>query len=440
MPLCQAGKDAEIIVHPKTDVIVVAYKGRTWLPECIATLCGSNIHSESHTHMRGFCLGVRWGIGHSIGLIVVGGILIAIEESSGGYIGMDPMLRMILEGFVGVFMLALGAYGLFMAEKNNKHNRESVVIRSQLLRDPSSVTKLKLQELELQKMEFQEMEQGMDHSYCDRFTSRLNNVDIASEMEDVLETDSNIGSVLDLSGRSGSGGLDLSGRDSLSEAALDYLDSTAGLSKVTFVAVPSSKKYRKKPSTGSQSGRGKGRLTGSQYLKSSPRSLEKHQDDDVSTLKSPASATLMTAASLLHKHTAPDHSITRSSGRSQWCWGTMGQNCFDRLNPGILALFAGLVHGVAGPGGVLGVIPAVELRNAQLAAIYLGSFCLTSTLVMGGFAAFYGTLSEWLAGGREGQSANRVFMVEVGSALLSVCVGCIWLLLLVIGKLDEVFP
>jgi hypothetical protein len=59
---------------------------------------------------------------------------------------------------------------------------------------------------------------------------------------------------------------------------------------------------------------------------------------------------------------------------------------------------------------------------------------------MGGFAAFYGTLSDWLAGGRQGQSANRVFMVEVGSALLSVCVGFIWLVLLVVGKLDDVFP
>ena len=64
---------------------------------------------------------------------------------------------------------------------------------------------------------------------------------------------------------------------------------------------------------------------------------------------------------------------------------------------------------------------------------------MTSTFVMGGFAAFYGSLSEWLAGGRHGRgSSSRVLMVEVGSSLLSVCVGVIWLVLLSLGKLDDV--
>ncbi len=99
------------------------------------------------------------------------------------------------------------------------------------------------------------------------------------------------------------------------------------------------------------------------------------------------------------------------------------------------------------------MIPAVELRNAKLATVYLGTFCLTSTFVGGGFASFYGWLSDWLAGGParskdstekrqpEGIAGrNRVFMIEVGSALLSICVGVIWLILLGLGKLDAVFP
>ena len=61
---------------------------------------------------------------------------------------------------------------------------------------------------------------------------------------------------------------------------------------------------------------------------------------------------------------------------------------------------------------------------------------------MAGFATFYGSLSDWMAGGsrRGGRASSRVLMVEVGSSLLSVCVGVIWLVLLAVGKLDEVFP
>ena len=53
----------------------------------------------------------------------------------------------------------------------------------------------------------------------------------------------------------------------------------------------------------------------------------------------------------------------------------------------------GIVHGIAGPGGVLGVLPAVELHDKTLAATYLASFCGTSILIMGTFAAGYGELT-----------------------------------------------
>jgi hypothetical protein len=107
--------------------------------------------------------------------------------------------------------------------------------------------------------------------------------------------------------------------------------------------------------------------------------------------------------------------------------------CFI-CTPGVLALLTGLVHGVAGPGGVLGIIPAVQLRDPY----FLGTFCFTSCVVMGCFAAFYGSFSKWLAGG-EDSSTKRVFIVEVGSASLSLVVGFIWIILLGMGKLDELF-
>ena len=102
---------------------------------------------------------------------------------------------------------------------------------------------------------------------------------------------------------------------------------------------------------------------------------------------------------------------------------------------------------VAGGGGV---IPAVQLKDAKLSAIYLSTFCATSTFTMGGFALLYGSFSTWLAGGeqsshrqqqegRRSSARSRVFLVEAGSAMLSIAVGIIWLVLLSMGELEEVF-
>mmetsp|Transcript_21974 Transcript_21974/g.51735 ORF Transcript_21974/g.51735 Transcript_21974/m.51735 type:complete len:120 (-) Transcript_21974:43-402(-) len=119
-----------------------------------------------------------------------------------------------------------------------------------------------------------------------------------------------------------------------------------------------------------------------------------------------------------------------------------------------MALGAGIVHGLAGPGGVLGVIPAVQMHDARLASIYLFFFCLTSTLTMGLFASLYGTCSSRLAGPRNAgddqvqldphstveTSSARAFWIEALSASLSIVVGILWLGLLSVGKLEDVFP
>lgn len=112
------------------------------------------------------------------------------------------------------------------------------------------------------------------------------------------------------------------------------------------------------------------------------------------------------------------------------------QHCTSRLSTGTVALIAGIIHGMAGPGGVLGVIPAVQLHNWKLAIVYLGSFCVSSTLTMGCFATLYSFLSSRIGGT---QNPIRMFWIECISACLSILVGITWITLLSLGLMEAVF-
>jgi len=107
----------------------------------------------------------------------------------------------------------------------------------------------------------------------------------------------------------------------------------------------------------------------------------------------------------------------------------------DQNTQRILSFAIGLLHGVAGPGGILGVLPAVEMQNWKSSTLYLGSFIFASTLSMGTFAALYGELTK-----RVGATAETVdFGLRVLSAALSIVVGTIWFVLSLLGKLEDFF-
>ena len=107
----------------------------------------------------------------------------------------------------------------------------------------------------------------------------------------------------------------------------------------------------------------------------------------------------------------------------------------DPTTQRIISFSIGLLHGVAGPGGILGVLPAVEMQNWRYSFVYLGSFILSSTLSMGAFAALYGELTK-----RVGATAESVELgLSVFSATLSIIVGTVWLVLSLLGKLEGLF-
>lgn len=105
------------------------------------------------------------------------------------------------------------------------------------------------------------------------------------------------------------------------------------------------------------------------------------------------------------------------------------------LPQSVMAVCVGIVHGIAGPGGILGVMPAVALHSWVKSSVYLGSFCGSSILVMGLFAASYGACTARCAG--DSWRVRRC--LSLFSAALAFAVGVLWLVLLRLGILEKVF-
>jgi hypothetical protein len=101
----------------------------------------------------------------------------------------------------------------------------------------------------------------------------------------------------------------------------------------------------------------------------------------------------------------------------------------------LTALAVGIVHGIAGPGGTLGVLPAVVLNSWLKSTVYLGSFCIASIVTIGGFAALYGEVTGRLGG----SSPTMDLRVGLVSASFSIVVGIAWIVFQAAGIMELIF-
>ena len=80
------------------------------------------------------------------------------------------------------------------------------------------------------------------------------------------------------------------------------------------------------------------------------------------------------------------------------------------------------------------MMPAVALKDSVKSAVYLASFCASSIVVMGALASAYGEATM-----RMQRVCDVGFGCTVFSASLSLIVGVLWLVLLQLGILEDIF-
>jgi len=102
------------------------------------------------------------------------------------------------------------------------------------------------------------------------------------------------------------------------------------------------------------------------------------------------------------------------------------------------AFVAGIFHGVAGPGGVLGVMVALKLNDWFLSSLYLLLFFVSSIVTMGLYAILYGLCTQRLTVCADNKR-KCAFVLKFVSAVFSLIVGVLWISLTLAGTLDDVF-
>ena len=385
----------------------------------MATICGIYMRSNrssGSSRFESFMLGIKWGIGNSIGLLIVGSIMITLQQGQTSRrrrkedIEMDVWWSVLLDGMVGIMMIALGCFGLKKACRNRKG---SIVTNS-------------MPQLGVGKDDCKTKKDDEDTTYTSSDTCSIQIEVVKAPLKDPVEQEKQK-QLLD---------------DSISEMMEEILkdDASETNSRHSFLSEALSRvsenllgeeesngSYDEEEHVSENDLSARSNVSGRSLMDISDRSdsFKKYDANKPKVAK---------ASSFLKKHVTSDTSIVSSSKvPSTKGFGLNHERreravgCFKSVLvhwSSALALVVGLIQGL-GAASMLGGMSASQL-NDMSTALYLSTFCLTSTFISGGFTAFY----DWL--GRKGS-----FLVEAGSAIVSVAVGVLYLALLLVGKMEE---
>jgi len=360
-----------------------------------------------------FGLGVRWGCGHSFGLLIVAIIFFAVGRS----VNLDDV-AFYADLFVGIFMILLGAWYMMKAFRE----------RMQYLKDRERKEAMEL--LHKQNSQSLEME-VIDHRH------RNNEKEANYNMEPIVAID-DLGAGTPLfNANPDDDDDDIENNDDLKENQEIEMEQMNAISNDNDSGSIEDSKKSIDPSKSSLSDSvSPSKLPGDseQHQLKQPRGRESYQNGHAILARS-SNVTTKDNADVI-----PDDDIiidgnasvnplfdgsSDPTGRSKWMTRAA-------------AFIAGVFHGVAGPGGVLGVMVALKLNDWFLSSLYLGLFFISSILTMGLYAILYGYCTQKLT-----ICANNkrkcAFILKFVSAVFSLIVGVLWLSLTFSGTLNDWF-
>ncbi|KAL8007304.1 hypothetical protein Plhal703r1_c04g0023201 [Plasmopara halstedii] len=165
-----------------------------------------------------------------------------------------------------------------------------------------------------------------------------------------------------------------------------------------------------------------------------------HLEAELQQLKGNSSDSDTEVQKILYAHLLDHHGASLATdpqhpSNKLCCFGLVEADIKNARTQQLTAFVYGTAHGLAGTGGILGVLPAVFLNDWARSSVYLGAFCVSSIFTMGGFAALYGEVT-----GRMSRfSDSSLVRIGIFSSCVSLCVGIMWVILVSTGTLDKVF-
>lgn len=396
---------------------------------------------------RSFALGIRWGCGHSIGLIIMAVVFISLDGE------LDfTVLNVVTDVLVGFFMVGLGLYGVHEGLKKAKESKKKRKLEKEKLKMKKNAHQALAQHdsdeeegdsVREQDDDEDEDDQGMSPGRASKAPMLPNGskssksgsssaADVDLEAPDVVSPSRHRQRLHELNAKKKKNSMEEDEQDDVDTEADTVIESDRGSDSERSYSSDSRLDVLVLDDSPTESTVALQELLSSRSVDSqAPGGVRNgDMDDDYSTPKFCG----MKCPTIDFKN-AQTQKVLRCL--HAMCSGRM-LILFSFLLCLVMqctALIVGIVHGIAGPGGILGVLPAVGLHDTMKSIMYLGSFCVTSIATMGVFAAVYGE-----ATGRLGERSEMMaFRISIFSSMLSVIVGILWLVLAAAGKLQEVF-